>query len=422
MASRIVVNLDTSIEFFLNSKCKQNDDLILECSIFENGLAKDLSNCSIVIQALKADKTYIIQNTDITKSNNKFTANLVRDFTRVPGKTEIEIVLTESSKQNTTFSFCLEVVGSVIRGAVESPNTVTILENLQEKIVEAGAVKEETEQLIKSGGAATTGDIQKVNAHLEHINTQFISTKSFDTLADTIAKAKEFGLKKIYVDRDFEEEINLPSGFALFSQGKKIKKIKAYGTRNNIIDIISVGSNYIESPSLVEGDLIIIDKPSTYREINKVLYVENGKAYLQSDILFDYSEGSRVIKINPIKNILLENLIVDNLDLGYCENVVLNKMIFNKTSRILMTYGLTIDNIKVNSIKDIESRLDIFACVRCININNLEALGGNTESDNSNIKLNQVADVNINNLVLKSAYKPINKYGYNGYFHNFMID
>lgn len=167
MASKIVVNLDTSKEVFLNSKCKQNDDLILECNIFENGLAKDLTNCSIVIQALKADKTYIIQNTDIIKSNNKFTANLVRDFTRVSGKTEIEIVLTESSKQNTTFSFCLEVVGSVIRGAVESKNTVTILENLQDKIEEAGVVKQETEQLIEKGGAATKGDIQEVNAQLE---------------------------------------------------------------------------------------------------------------------------------------------------------------------------------------------------------------------------------------------------------------
>lgn len=182
MASKIVVNLDTSKEVFLNSKCKQNDDLILECNIFENGLAKDLTNCSVVIQALKADKTYIIQNTDIIKSNNKFTANLVRDFTRIAGKTEIEIVLTESSKQNTTFSFCLEVVGSVIRGAVESRNTVTILENLQDKIEEAGVVKQETEQLIEKGGAATKGDIQEVNAQLDNIirdKDGYVSVKSF---------------------------------------------------------------------------------------------------------------------------------------------------------------------------------------------------------------------------------------------------
>ncbi|WP_195264562.1 BppU family phage baseplate upper protein [Clostridium sp. 1001275B_160808_H3] len=170
MASKIVVNLDTSKELYGVFKCKQNDDLILEVSIYENNLEKDLTNSSVVIQAKKVDNTYVIQNTDITKEKNKFIANLVRDFTRVSGKTEIEVVLTESSKQNTTFSFTLEVVGSVIRGAVESSNTATILEKLQDKIVEAGAVKEETEQLIENGGAATTGQVKEITASLEQMS------------------------------------------------------------------------------------------------------------------------------------------------------------------------------------------------------------------------------------------------------------
>lgn len=162
MASKIVVNLDTSKESYLVTKCKQNDDLVLEAFIYENGLELDLTNKEITIQALKADGTYIIQNTNTTKLNNKITANLDRDFTRVPGVTKIEIVLTESSRQNTTFSFLLEVVGSVIRGAAESFNTVTILENLQNKIVEAGQVKAETEQLIQSGGAATQTQVNNL--------------------------------------------------------------------------------------------------------------------------------------------------------------------------------------------------------------------------------------------------------------------
>ena len=180
MASKIVINLDTSKENYLVAKCKQNDDLVLEASIFENGLEKDLTNAAITIQALKADKTYIIQNTNITKENNKIIANLDRDFSRVPGTTKIEIVLVESGKQNTAFSFCLEVVGSVIRGVVESSNTVTILEELEEKIVEAGQVRDETEQLIQSGGAATTGDIQEINSQLEQIMQQDIYFKSIN--------------------------------------------------------------------------------------------------------------------------------------------------------------------------------------------------------------------------------------------------
>lgn len=180
MASKISINLDTSKENYLVSKCKQNDDLTLEGFIFENGEALDLSNKEITIQALKADNTYIIQNTDITKSNNNFTANLVKDFSRVTGTTKIEIVLTESSKQNTTFSFYLEVVGSVIRGAIESSNIVTILEELQAKIDKACQIRDETEQLITSGGAATKGDIHNVNKSLEQ-NKKKLSYKELQT-------------------------------------------------------------------------------------------------------------------------------------------------------------------------------------------------------------------------------------------------
>lgn len=196
MASKIKINLDTSKEFFLDSKCKQNDDLTLEANIYENGLAKDLTNCSISIQALKADKTYIIQNTDIAKEKNKFIANLVKDFTRVAGKTEIEVVLTESSKQNTTFSFCLNVVGSVIKGAVESSNTVTILEDLQEKTEEARVVKAETEQLIETGGAATKGDIDKVNSSLE----QKAPISYVDTKIGNMGNTKTFKGSCLYSD------------------------------------------------------------------------------------------------------------------------------------------------------------------------------------------------------------------------------
>lgn len=169
MASKIVVNLDTSKENYIVAKSKQNDDLTLEANIFENGVIKDLTNSSIVIQSKKADNTYIIQNTDITKEKNKFIANLVRDFTRVAGKTEIEVVLTESSKQNTTFSFVLEVIGSVIRGAEKSKDLITSFEIMQDAVVEMGKISEETKELIKNSGAATKEEINKVNAQLADI-------------------------------------------------------------------------------------------------------------------------------------------------------------------------------------------------------------------------------------------------------------
>lgn len=189
MASKISINLDTSKENFLVNKCKQNDDLTLEAYIYENGAELNLTNKDIIIQALKSDNTYIIQNTEIVKENNKILAELDRDFSRVPGATKIEIVLTESGKQNTTFSFYLEVSASVIKGAVESSNTVTVLEALDNKIIEAEATKEEIEQLIESGGVAKKDDIININVQLEqmtdYLNYMPINGGDFDGNDDT---------------------------------------------------------------------------------------------------------------------------------------------------------------------------------------------------------------------------------------------
>lgn len=188
MASKIEVNLDTSKELYGMFKCKQNDDLLLIANIYENGASKDLTNCSIVVQAKKADNTYIIQNTDITKDKNKFIANLVRDFTRVPGQTLIEVVLVESSKQNTTFSFCLEVIGSVIKGAEESKDLITSLEVMQDAVVEMGKISEETKELIKNSGAASKEEMNKVNASLADIEKQvsnYLNCANFGVVSST---------------------------------------------------------------------------------------------------------------------------------------------------------------------------------------------------------------------------------------------
>ena len=255
MASKIIVNLDTTKENYLVSKCKQNDDLILEAFIYENGLELDLTNKEISIQALKPDKTYIIQNTEITKSKNKFTANLVKDFTRIAGKTEIEIVLTESSKQNTTFSFCLEVVGSVIRGAVQSSNTVTILEALDNKIVEAGQVKDETEQLIESGGAATKGEVKEINAQLDQkINLNediFYNEINIEEKRDEVSGTTYWVTSIPHLDKN-GNIIKLKTGVSEY-----------YETHPNRHEDDGTGTDYINNPKLETARNFSIRKKAT---------------------------------------------------------------------------------------------------------------------------------------------------------------
>lgn len=300
MASKININLDTSKENYLVAKCKQNDDLTLEASIFENGLALDLTNKTITIQALKSDNTYIIQNTDIVKENNKINAELDRDFSRVPGTTKIEIVLVESSKQNTTFSFYLEVVGSVIRGAVQSSNTATILEALDNKIIEAGQVKQETEELVQSGGAATKGEVQEINASLEQIENK--NGALFDGELKVLENTKVYSNKKLIpseinatsINGNTEiENINLTtSNTVLFnSNGSDIK------LKDNILKsenmAININTPNKENISIINNDITGGNYP--------VLLNEQAKNNSNINILFNniYSKnGGDSIEIN----------------------------------------------------------------------------------------------------------------------------
>lgn len=258
MASKIEVNLDTSKELYEAFKCKQNDDLILIANIYENGAAKDLTNCSIVVQAKKSDNTYVIQNTDIEKLNNTFTAELVRDFTRTQGETKIEVVLAESGKQNTTFSFCLEVVESVIKGAEKSKDLITSLEKMQDAVVEMGKISEETKELIQNSGAASKEDFNKVNTQLAEITTQKASKEELNIQANRISNIisnnnpTEGNSELIDIRTSSDGLVYGTSGKAVRKQYENLKNMIKNKRENAIFSILQKGgiaNGVITSPS-----------------------------------------------------------------------------------------------------------------------------------------------------------------------------
>lgn len=201
MAGEISINLDIRKDFNTVIKCKQNDDLPLEVNLFANGEPVDLTNKEIIINGTKDDNTYVKQNTGITKKNNIFNVDyLDRDFTRVPGTTKTEVVLLENGKQDTTFTFYLAIQASVLKGAVQSSNKVTILEELDNKTELARQVKEETEQLIENGNAATKGEVKEINASLEQNMKQMLGANS----------VYEIDIKSMQI-KDLGEILSIPS-------------------------------------------------------------------------------------------------------------------------------------------------------------------------------------------------------------------
>ena len=357
MASKIIVNLDTSKENYIFAKCKQNDDLTLEAFIYENGEPLDLTNKEITIQALKADNTYIIQNTDITKSNNNFTANLVKDFSRVTGTTKIEIVLTESSKQNTTFSFCLEVVGSVIRGAVQSSNTVTILEELDNKIVEAGQVRDETEQLITSGGAATTGDIKKVNESLEqkasfeqvnYINTllpskrdksvvlgandiQDLNINNFDEETRAILQGLESGSVNAVLGLKNVETNNIDDG--------AVNSLNTYLFEGSVLkDLITV--DFLNMKITIKSNLYIFADWISYKATSSDIEITIPTAISGRVHLLLYDRNTSVIRLIP------NNELPTKYDILIC--YLYQNIVYGKNSRFINVISNEI--LRINTI------------------------------------------------------------------------
>lgn len=324
MASKININLDTSKENYLVAKCKQNDDLTLEASIFENGLALDLTNKTITIQALKSDNTYIIQNTDIVKENNKINAELDRDFSRVPGTTKIEIVLVESSKQNTTFSFYLEVVGSVIRGAVQSSNTATILEALDNKIVEAGVVKEETEQLIESGGAAKKEDIININASLEQ-NVKNISSNLFNSKPTVLMHRGFVGLapENTMLAIEYADKYGC-RGVEIDIRMTKDKVMILH--HDATVDRMTNGTGDVNSFNLQEIQTLNIDSGTNIGKVgalkiptlDEILnYIRNTKMVVMLHI-YDIDENNIINLVNMLKKYsILERTIISSTNINY---------------------------------------------------------------------------------------------------------
>lgn len=374
MASKISINLDTAKENYLVAKCKQNDDLILEAFIYENGLELDLASKTITIQALKSDNTYIIQNTEITKSKNKFTANLVKDFTRIAGKTEIEIVLTESSKQNTTFSFSLEVVGSVIKGAVQSSNTVTILEELDNKTELARQVKEETEQLIESGGAAKKEDIININASLEQKaqNIKYIYSKikadgitnDMPTLINEINSLKEYEClvtpKGVSVlssagNPNIKTNISLDFSATTFKKGSlsdtlifklnnsEVKGLTIDGNRDNqVFDDSKFGTDYLFK---------IDDNCKNVKFINTTLKNAPFCAVMLGQNLSDIYFNDLICE-NIGEHVFYKTGYIDinkNIENFICENIKLHNIGINPSN---LTLGHTVQFIKIANVGD----------------------------------------------------------------------
>lgn len=398
MARKIVINLDTNRECYEPKKCKQNDDLLFEANIYENGVKKDLTNCSIVINAVKPDKTFIIHTKDINKQENKITTELTRDFTRLWGKTLIEIVLTENNKQNTTFTFFLEVKRSILDGVVTaSANVITILEELTDKIRDAIKVKEDTEKVIRDGGAATKGELNALDSQMYFRDYYAPIEKYNNNLVEALRNEKGVRIsnKDIILTESLTPEL---------LNGKTI-----LGTSKN--------SRIIVQGNISPFQLYGINKNTEIRNVSIIVEESNTNA------IFDIKSNNVTTSDILIENVYLGTqnngdgsytgiLMYDNTDKGIYKNTFSNIQIANSKVAIHLKAenlpnGQVTPWITHNKFENIY--INLFGS---IGLNIEEVNGGTIAVNNFDLRINQKSYVHDTRAIVVGGTENIIHYEY----------
>ncbi|WP_294405592.1 viral A-type inclusion protein [uncultured Clostridium sp.] len=148
-----VAALDINNKYTVSLCCKQNDDIILNLSIFDKSVQADLSNYNVRLKAFKADQIPLIQDTKITVTSNNIKIECSKQLTTTACtvKAELQFIEKDTLKKKTTFFMEIEVSASALGGdGTISEATCTLLEEIDNKLDEIeniGEVLDEAKQV-----------------------------------------------------------------------------------------------------------------------------------------------------------------------------------------------------------------------------------------------------------------------------------
>ena len=174
----IRLNLDIMQDTNEYIELMQGYDYKLECEMLYDGENFDLTGYIPRVEMLMSNGNFIIQATHISVKDNIVTVELDSDFTNESGEARIQIVLEKEGKITGSWTIYSRIKQGALYKSKDTKSKADITEELIKTVNEAVAVKEETENLIATGGAATKGDIASVNEQLDTITpykTEFIN-------------------------------------------------------------------------------------------------------------------------------------------------------------------------------------------------------------------------------------------------------
>lgn len=167
MQNTIRMLVDLKKETYRFDQAQQGDDVVLDITLLENGVAKDITGKTVELIYINANNTVASVTGDkviVTGNNIKITCP--NDCTRSYGIAKFQLKII-GTYQVSTFPIALTIVPGVNQGQPVSQNISTILEQLTAKNIEC---KETLESL--NAWVAAHGDITALDARVESLASQ----------------------------------------------------------------------------------------------------------------------------------------------------------------------------------------------------------------------------------------------------------
>lgn len=169
--NKIPINIDLKNKKFNNYVAQQNDNMLLDINIIENGVAKDLSKETLIVNYVNANNTIaVISGENVIVNGNNVKISCPNDCSRSNGQAKFSLVIKGADGQVSTYPIDITIEKGVIDGQAQSENIATIIEDLNNASLEATQKKNELEDVIKTADTATyatKGEINGVKSDLE---------------------------------------------------------------------------------------------------------------------------------------------------------------------------------------------------------------------------------------------------------------
>ena len=238
--------IDIDRDNFISLDIMQYYTLPLQVNFLQNSTLLELDNYDVSVELLKADNTFILQDNNIEKVEDKNgdltnVAILVNEnFTKVPGDAKIQIILTSKDKKEVTGSWQINV--NVVKGVLADNNGVSknVFNSLEELKNEIKNAENEIKKVEQSKNSLTTL-LNDTNKQLNDL------TKNTETKVNSISNNAETKVNNLsnQVETIIKENNVIPTSeyqnnFKNFVVNDKVNKLD---NKNGFFDDIKIEGN-----------------------------------------------------------------------------------------------------------------------------------------------------------------------------------